>query len=438
MRTRPLTKIWESIADRGREILVARRGARRSRSLVRLCRDLLSEPGEASSMALARELLRRYEAMAEDQKLRFFTMLGKTFSPDVDAVNRAADAYRATPSPETLLELSRAVEPPRQELIRRINMAPRGTPAIVAMREDLLRLLPIHLELQVVDADFEHLLRSWFNRGFLELQRIDWRTPAILLEKLFEYEAVHEIRGWADMRRRLETDRRCFAFFHPALPDEPLIFVEVALVEALSDSIEPLLDSASATGDPDRARVAVFYSISNCQDGLRGISFGSFLIKQVVTELAAELPRLKTFATLSPVPGLRRWLAKELDGEDHGLTPVEIELLGDLEATGWHRESAKAESFRELLVRSCARYLLEAKAGDEPLDPVARFHLGNGASVQRINWLADTSAKGLRQSAGIMVNYAYRPKQIERNHEAYFKSGRVAAAPAIRALIRKK
>lgn len=438
MRTRPLSKIWESIADRGREILAARRGARRGRSLVRLCRDLLSEPGEASAMALARDLVRRYEVMDDGQRLRFFALLGDAFSPDVAVVNRAADAYRSAPGPETLLGLSRAVEPPRQELIRRINMAPHGTPAIVAMRQDLLSLLPPHPELQAVDADFEHLLRSWFNRGFLELHRIDWSTPAILLEKLFKYEAVHEIRGWTDMRRRLETDRRCFAFFHPALPDEPLIFVEVALLEAPADSIQPLLDSGSSPQDPALASTAVFYSISNCQDGLRGISFGSFLIKQVVTELAAELPRLRTFATLSPVPGLRRWLAEETAREDHGLTSEEIELLGDLEATGWHRESAKAEPFQELLGRSCARYLLEAKAGDEPVDPVARFHLGNGASIERINWLADTSPKGLKQSAGIMVNYAYRPKQIERNHEAYVNRGRVAASAAVRALLRKK
>jgi len=305
------------------------------------------------------------------------------------------------------------------------------------MRQDLLRLLPAHPELQAVDADFEHLLRSWFNRGFLELQRIDWRTPAILLEKLFEYEAVHEIRGWADMRRRLEADRRCFAFFHPALPDEPLIFVEVALLTALADSIDSLLDGDSPSLDPSRATTAIFYSISNCQDGLRGISFGSFLIKQVVAELAAELPRLRTFATLSPVPGFRHWLVEAITGDGQGLIPEEIELLGALDTAGWHRQSAEAKPFEGLLVRLCARYLLEAKAGGKPVDSVARFHLGNGASIERVNWLADTSPKGLKESAGIMVNYAYRPKRIEHNHEEYVNRGRVAASAAVRALARK-
>ncbi len=438
MRARPLSRIWESIADRGREILLARRGERHRRDLDQLCADLLAEPGEAAAMALARELVGRYEAMSGDERRSFFALLGEGFSPDVDQVNRAAESYRAAPGSETLLGLSQAVEPPRQELIRRLNMAPHGTAAIVAMRGDLLRLLPAHPELEPVDVDFEHILRSWFNRGFLELHRIDWKTPALVLEKLFEYEAVHEIRGWEDMRRRLEADRRCFAFFHPALPDEPLIFVEIALLESLAGAIQPLLDTDSPTGDPERARTAVFYSISNCQKGLRGISFGSFLIKQVVTELAEELPRLKTFATLSPVPALRTWLAVELAGEGHGWSSEEVELLRALDTTGWRRNPVAAEPFEEVLVRACARYLLAAKTGREPLDPVARFHLGNGASIERINWLANPSPKGLEQSAGIMVNYAYRLRQIERNHEAYVSRGRVVASAAVRVLLRRK
>lgn len=440
MSTRPLSMIWESIADRGREILVARRGARRRRTLEHLCSDLLSEPGEASAIALARELVERYEAMDDVSKLSFFAMLENAFSPEVDVVNRAAEAYREAPAASTLMVLSRAVEPPRQELIRRLNMAPRGTPAIVGMRQDLLRLLPDHPELKAVDADLEHLLRSWFNRGFLQLRTIDWSTPAFLLEKLFEYEAVHEIRGWADMRRRLESDRRCFAFFHPALPDEPLIFVEVALLDSLASSIQPLLDSESPRGDPERATTAIFYSISNCQDGLRGISFGSFLIKQVVAELATELPRLKSFATLSPVPGLRKWLAQQLASEGHGFTEVEVALLGLLEDANWSLkpEQEAPEPLQELLLRCCARYLLQAKAGVAPLDPVARFHLGNGARVERINWLADISSKGLSQSAGMMVNYAYRPKQIERNHEAYVNRGKIASSAAVRVMARGK
>jgi malonyl-CoA decarboxylase len=322
--------------------------------------------------------------------------------------------------------------------VRRINLAPNGTAAIVAMRASLLSLLPRHPGLAGVDSDLRHVLRSWFNRGFLELRRIDWNTPAALLEKLIEHEAVHEIRGWPDMRRRLERDRRCFAFFHPALPAEPLIFVEVALLDGLADSIESLLQPASRPHDVERATAAIFYSINNCQDGLRGISFGSFLIKQVVFDLVKEKPRLKTFATLSPVPGFRGWLDGVVEAGEDRLQPQEREALAALRRSDWHRDEEAAGALEEPLLHLCARYLLEAREEREPIDRVARFHLGNGARIERLNWLADPSPKGLRQSAGIMVNYAYRPSQIERYHEAYVKSGRIAASAPVRALARRK
>ncbi len=428
MAHRSLSQVWDSIADRGREILARRRGASPVRGIESLCRDLLSERGEASGIALAREVVATYEAMDEAQQLEFFALLGAGFAPDAEAVLEAADEYRNRQNPDTLLALIRAVEPPRQELLRRINMAPRGTAAIIGMRKNLLRLLPGHSQLRAVDADFSHLLNSWFNRGFLVLERIDWHTPAAILEKLFEYEAVHEIQGWDDMRRRLAEDRRCFAFFHPALPEEPLIFVEVALLDDLATAIQPLLDIDSPPQEASRATTAVFYSINNCQDGLRGISFGYFLIKQVVHDLLAGHPHLKTFATLSPVLGFRAWL----ESLDSG--PLGKDQLDRLSEPGWYRDEPLAESLREPLLKLCARYLIKEKKDGEPLDPVARFHLGNGARIEQINWLGDTSPKGIEQAAGMMVNYVYRPKQIEKNHEAYVGRGAIAASARVRAL----
>ncbi len=434
-----LGQMWNSVADRGREILARRRDAREVRSIGNLCRDLVSERGEASGVALARDLIEHYEAMDEDQRLAFFKLLETELSPDFEPIARAAATFLESPGPAALLDLSRTVESPRQELIRRVNLAPHGTAAIVAMRKELLGLLPDHPELASVDVDFEHVLHSWFNRGFLELRRIDWNTPAAILEKLIEHEAVHAIRGWPDMRRRLEEDRRCFAFFHPALPDEPLIFVEVALLDGLADSIEALLSLEHAAGDASRASTAIFYSINNCQDGLRGISFGSFLIKQVVFDLLREQPRLRTFATLSPIPGFRAWLDDgTVEADESGLDAEELERLQALEIPGWHRDAELTGSLEEPLLRLCAHYLLKAKRDREPRDPVARFHLGNGARVERINWLADVSEKGIRQSAGMMVNYAYRTAQIEKNHEAYVAHGRVAASAVATALLRKK
>ena len=437
MPTGSLGRLWHSVADRGREILARRRDEREVRSLGHLCRDLMSERGEASGVALARELLEHFQALDDGGILAFFRFLADELAPGDEEIARAAAAWLDRRDAETLRNLSRAVESPRQELIRRLNLAPDGTAAIVAMRAQLLRLLRRHPRLAAVDRDLRHVLRSWFNRGFLELRRIDWNTPAALLEKLIEHEAVHEIRGWPDMRRRLEEDRRCFAFFHPALPAEPLIFVEVALVAGLAGSIETLLAPGDGPPSAEGADTAIFYSINNCQDGLRGISFGSFLIKQVVFDLVRERPRLKTFATLSPIPGFRRWLEAALESGELGLEADEVEALAPLARPGWHRHPEMAESLREPLLHLCARYLLEARRGREPLDRVARFHLGNGARIERLNWLADPSRKGVRQSAGIMANYAYLPSRIEKNHEAYVNQGRIAVSAAVRALARR-
>jgi len=393
-----------------------------------LCRALLSERGEASGATLAREAVRAIEALDDTQRERFFDALAGEFSPSPTAVARAAQAYQAEPGPRTLARLQRIVEPVRQELFRRLNMAPGGTAALVAMRTRLLEKLGVHPQWRAVDDDLLHLFRSWFNRGFLRLERIDWHTPANVLEKLIEYEAVHAIRGWDDLRRRLQSDRRCFAFFHPALPEEPLIFIEVALTRALPANIEPLLELAAPVADPELASHAIFYSITNCQDGLRGISFGYFLIKQVAEDLRAQLPKLRTFATLSPVPGFAAWLA--------GLRKRGALELPALDVPDWPRQGEQ-EALAKQLSQACAYYLLQARRGEEPLDPVARFHLGNGAMLERVNVLADRSKAGLGRSAGMMVNYVYRLEDVEKNHEAYVKAHRVIASRAVEKLARE-
>jgi malonyl-CoA decarboxylase len=320
-------------------------------------------------------------------------------------------------------------------LFRRLNRAPGATSELVTMRADLLDAKDGHRDLVALDRDVVHLLSSWFNRGFLVLRRIDWSTPAIILEKVIRYEAVHEIHDWNDLRRRIDpVDRRCYAFFHPALVDEPLIFVEVALTESIPGAIAPLLAEDRQPVAIERARTAVFYSISNCQRGLGGISFGNFLIKQVVEELRRELPKLENFVTLSPVPGFVKWLKQTPD------LPVSDEdraLLEHLDRPDWVDDAQLAAQLRALLEPMAAYYFLKAKTSKGRLiDSVARFHLGNGARLERIDWQGDLSPKGLRESAGIMVNYLYRLDDIEKNHEAYVNQGEIAASSAVKKLLK--
>lgn len=404
---------------------------RHTRKTVALCHALLSERGEASGATLAREALAAYRTLSGPALSAFFDELAQEFSPDPQAVEQAAEDYRQDASQANLIRLQHVVESPRQELFRRLNLAAGGTAALVEMRRRLLRDLRTQPHWAGIDADLYHLLGSWFNRGFLSLQRIDWRTPALVLEKLMQYEAVHEIQGWHDLRRRLESDRRCFAFFHPALPDEPIIFIEVALTKGMSDQVQPLLNPDSAVVDPAGADTAIFYSITNCQEGLRGISFGNFLIKQVAEDLGREFPRLKTFATLSPIPGFRRWLA-----DTAAAHPELEELAGALAEEGWYQRAGPGTRVRTELMRLCAYYLQHAKHGKEPADAVARFHLGNGARMERLNWLADSSRTGMARSAGLMVNYVYRLKDVEHNHEAYAKEHLVVASPGLSLLAR--
>ncbi|HSH47389.1 MAG TPA: malonyl-CoA decarboxylase, partial [Halomonas sp.] len=381
------------------------------------------------------------ESLPDDERQRFFERLDDEFAADPEAIDAAYAAYREARDNATLEALFEACEPRRQELFRRLNLAPDGTYALVRMREDLLDLMRAQPALSAIDSDFTHLFGSWFNRGFLMLKRVDWNTPASVLEKIIRYEAVHEIRDWDDLRRRLDArDRRCFAFFHPAIGDEPLIFVEVALCKGLPTRIQPILagDAAKDSGveEPEEADTAAFFGISNCQIGLRGISFGNFLIKQVVQELKQELPQLKHFVTLSPVPGFARWLAERRSAET--LSPTVREAIDEMQEASWYRDAQRAEALKARVRPLAARYLAEEKnARGLPLNPVARFHLGNGAELHRINWLGDVSDKGINQAAGLMVNYLYVLNDIERNHENYTAHGTVACSSEVKDLVRK-
>lgn len=409
----------------------------RKEELGALAEGLLSERGEASGVARARELLDAYAGASAEVKLQFLTLLAERFGADPKQIDGAIANYVADPGPELAAQLHEAAEPRLQELLRRLNLAPGGTQVLVRMREDVLRKVAGHPELRRVDADFKHLFVSWFNRGFLVLRRIDWSTPASILEKVIQYEAVHEISGWLELRARLDPpDRKCFAFFHPTLVDEPLIFVEVALTRAIPDSIAPLLDTSRLPIDPKRATTAVFYSISNCQAGLQGVSFGNFLIKQVVEELRREMPQLKTFVTLSPVPGFTHWLGRDAKAV---LSESEMEIAKAIERPDWYRAPQADSVLRPVMSKAVATYLLAAKhSSGKPRDPVARFHLNNGARLERVNWLGDVSLKGLREAAGFMVNYVYDLDDIEKNHEEFAHNRAVAASRSVRNLLRAK
>jgi malonyl-CoA decarboxylase len=412
-----------------------RRAQKRARHAIELCHALISESGEVSGAVLARDALAAYNSLSRTALPAFFDLLVAGFSPDPAELDQAYAAYHAAPTQDNLIRLQRCVEAPRQELFRRLNTAPGGTAALVAMRRAVARSLKTHPDWKGIDADLAHLFGSWFNRGFLTLERIDWYTPAIVLEKLIEYEAVHEIAGWHDLRRRLAADRRCFAFFHPALPHEPLIFIEVALTKGMSAAIEPLLALEAPQLDPHAADTAIFYSITNCQTGLRGISFGNLLIKQVAQRLGSEFPRIKTFATLSPIPGLRAWLrtaGARVKERPNGA--AHAEAIARLDTPDWHKNVDDADGLRKILMPYAAYYLACMKHDREAADQVARFHLGNGARLERLNWLADTSRRGLQQSAGMMVNYLYRLDEVEENHEMYVREHKVAASRELRRL----
>ena len=444
MNTSFFGELLQSISERGRALLDRGRDRRgeasaRSESLVELCEDLLTGLGEASGVALAREILSRYGKLTTGPRIAFFEALSSRFGVDPARMEQAIVAWRDKPGDHTAAQVHAASEPRRQELFRRLNLAPGGTAALVRMREQLMDALDHRDDLAAVDDDFVHLFSSWFNRGFLVLRRIDWSTPASVLEKIIRYEAVHEISDWEDLRRRIDPpDRRCYAFFHPALVDEPLIFVEVALTRDIPGAIAPILATGREMVGSDKMRTAVFYSISNCQRGLAGVSFGNFLIKQVVEEISRELPKLASYVTLSPVASFAAWLARERGDESSAaLAEADKTALAALDAPGWWRDADTASRLQDIVKRAAAWYFLRARNGRGlPVDAVARFHLGNGARLERINWLADTSDKAMAQSHGLMVNYLYDVDDIEKNHETYAEGRTVVASGTVQRLLR--
>ncbi len=434
-----LQELMSTVAERGRAILPRSLfGAGAEEDIEQLARALISSRGEASGVAMARELLDRYAELEHSDKERFFRFLATELRPDRERVEAAAKAYLDDPSERALTGLETALQSPRLEFFWRLNLAPGATAQIVGLRRDLLRVGLDDPALAAVDADLKRLFYAWFNRGFLVLRRIDWNTSAAILEKIIRYEAVHEIRGWDDLRRRLDPeDRRCFAFFHPSLVDEPLVFVEVALMREMPDAIVDVLQEPHADPDAKPPKTAVFYSISNCQDGLRGITFGNFLIKQVVEELAREVPSLRAFVTLSPVPGFAAWLEEAASSDPAAAEAVAAFVALQSSDAFLVPDAPESAEARRIILPLAAHYFLEAKdPRGRALDPVARFHLGNGARLERLNWMADGSPKGLRESFGLMVNYAYDLDDIERNHESYVNEGEVAAARSVRSLLK--
>ena len=416
-----LSGLLSSVISAGRDILARRRQnalEAPSSDLLAKSKQLIHHRGEASGLALACEVVADYQALDSANRHLFFEALADDFSADSDAVLAAAERYKLDPSESNLANLSRAAEAPRIKLFRRMNMAPEATPVLVKMRAAMIQELGDLPQLKAVETDLKHQFISWFNRGFLELRVIDWNTPASILERIIQYESVHAIQGWNDLRARLSGNRMCFAFFHPAMPDDPLVFVEVALTEGIPDAIGPLIDQTKdvdAEGTPD---TVVFYSISNCHPGLAGVSFGNFLIKQVVEEVGKRYSKMKRYVTLSPIPGFCRWLATQESG-------IDLEEMRSMART----DTAKtADARRHDLLALCAQYLVKERRNDLALDPVARFHLGNGASLHAIHWAADLSDKGLEQSAELMVNYLYDLGSIEENHDSYFDQGEVATS----------
>lgn len=490
-----LDRALDNLRSRWREIAASARGvvgappratlpkedADRLREQIEACLD--GRGGEVSARARAAQLGRTYLALEPQGRRNFLVMLARDFDVDRNAVAEAMATFQAAHDPvargHAERALRRALEPPRLRLLTQFNGLPEGVKFLVDLRAELMEMARGEPLLQALEDDLKNLLRNWFDVGFLEMHRITWDSPASLLEKLIKYEAVHEIRGWQDLKDRLDSDRRCFAFFHPRMPNEPLIFVEVALVQGMSDNVHALLDPSAPVCDPKSADSAIFYSISNAQTGLAGISFGNFLIKRVVDGLTGEFPNIKTFATLSPIPGFRRWLDAELDRDgDALLTTAEADKLASMLGAGgespqegeaaagstgdsaaeevpllqralatpaWDEDEELQKCLRGPLMRLCARYLTTAQTparkSDRPggararaLDPVAHFHLTNGARMERLNWLADRSVKGLRQSGGMMINYRYRLGEIDANHEAYSGEGKIVTSSSIRSL----
>lgn len=425
--------VFESIADAGENFLdlTGLRGTP-SQKLVNLCLDLISHKGVASGIALAREVVSRYQELDQGEKLEFFLELNKALKPNLSAIKKVAEGFVQNPGEDNLQMLSKSLRSNERKLFTRMNMAPNGTKAIVSLREDLIGFIPDNPELKNIDEALKVLLTVWFNPGFLVLKRIDWDTEASILEKIIQYETVHNIENWNDLKQRLVENRRCFAYFHPALEDEPLIFVEVALTKGIANSIQAIIEEKNAIHE--KRNTAIFYSINNCQRGLKGIPLGNFLIKIVVNELDAELASIKKYSSLSPITGFSNWLFESMNTPGNKFEN-EKEIFELLKTPDWQNDQKLVGQLKTPLMEACAYYLVKAKRDEKPLNAVARFHFGNGAELYRINWMGNTSAHGLEDSFGLMVNYRYDLKRIESNHEDYVRHGKLAISKSVRNLL---
>lgn len=435
-------RIIEAMSARGQQVLkLIRRDAQTRSSLApisKLVEDLLSVRGESAGHQIASTFFACYHALDEKDKIAFLNIVADGYGPDPAVLGATIEAYNRAADGKSIAALRTATESPRQTFFRRLNLGHNGTQEIVRLREDVLAHRKQIANFEALEADLAHVITPWFNIGFLELRQMDWSSPANVLHKIIRYEAVHEVKGWEDLRRRVEpADRRCFAFFHPRMPDEPLIFVEVALMQDIPADIRTVLDEQRTPIPASDARVAVFYSISNCQKGLRGIPFGNTLIKLVVELLTRQLPGLRTFVTLSPVPEFSAWLSNQLQSKDSCIPAVYTTRLANL-GSGWTPGGADT-AIRQALITAAAHYFLEARtANGRTIDSVARFHLGNGAQLERINFAGDTSSNGLQQSHGLMVNYLYKGNRIDSNAQRFAERGEIAASPEVRRLLARR
>jgi malonyl-CoA decarboxylase len=455
-----ILKAWEKIKELTRRVVTGKispdlSGGDEDRIKKKISKCIYAKGGQIYGRSRAVELGKIYLDLSKKGREKFMIILAREFDVDNQKINEFIQKFQKSGNEKTRIkaemELSKALIPPRVTLLKQFNSLPNGFKFLIDFRFELLLIRNSDPFLEKLDEDLKDILSSWFDVGLLDLKEITWKSPASLLEKLIHYEAVHEIQSWADLKNRLDSDRMCFAFFHNKIPDEPLIFLEVALVKEITGNIQKLLDEKATTITPEEADIAIFYSISNTQKGLEGINLGNFLIKRVVNELSNKFKGLKHFVTLSPIPGFREWLDPILlNGDASIFSPAEIKILQaltnsqnaargllDLLNSNWYENPEISKTLKPILMRLCATYLINEKKDEKALDPVANFHLANGAHIERLNWLGDTSEKGMKQSAGIMANYHYKLSEIEKNHELYITESRINAEPDVKKWIKK-
>ena len=421
-----LKQIISSIADAGKQLFNKKDIKKNDLdSILSLCDDLISNKGAAFGITVARDITELYQSLSLDNKILFFKSINEKYRPSFTKVNEAIDVYKNSQNEKTLSDLFKVSEGKRRELFMRMNMAPNGTSIIVSLREDLLKILKENKDLVSLDEDLKHLFKSWFNPGFLKLKKITWDTKAAILEKIIKYERVHHMKDMNELKRRLGEDRRFFSYFHPALDDEPIIFVQVALTNGLGRSIQEIMKQSS--GDEKKYDTATFYSISNCQEGLSRVTLGNFLIKRVVYEIQEELPHIKNFGTLSPIPGFVEWFSYLEESKIKNiLGNIKNQDVMFLKSKDLKIGDKRIIDNKEAIIKLVSHYIVNEKNRDGlPVNDVSRFHLGNGAILEDVIINANISENGFKRSFGVMVNYLYELKNIEKNHEEYMNKKKV-------------